>query len=90
MSTAVVIYTLLSYKATVSTAVTYTSLCKLNSGYHNSHVFSNIFQTKHISTVKFSVSYEKNMSFLLISKSQKLGKNFLKKIRAGFEYYNAK
>ena len=36
-----------------------------------SHVFTNIFQTKHISAVKFLVGCKKNMTFLLISKSKK-------------------
>ena len=33
------------------------------------HVFINIFQTEHFIAVKFSMGYEKNMSFLVIAKS---------------------
>ena len=33
---------------------------------------TNIFQTEHISTVKFPMDYKKNMSFILMSKSQKV------------------
>ena len=38
------------------------------------HVFINVFQTEHISVVKFNMGYEKNMSFLAIPKSPKLRK----------------
>ncbi len=37
-----------------------------------SHIFINIFQTVHISAVKFDSGNEKNISFLLIPKSQKV------------------
>ena len=37
----------------------------------SSHIFINIFQTVHFSAVKFTSGNEKNMSFLLIPKSQK-------------------
>ncbi len=37
-----------------------------------SHIFVNIFQTVHFSAVKFTRGNEKNMSFLLISKSPKV------------------
>ncbi len=39
-----------------------------------SHIFINIFQTVHFSAVKFARGNEKNMSFLLISKSESLKK----------------
>ena len=38
------------------------------------HVFINIFQTKHFSAVKFTMGYKKNMSFLVVTKSSKIGK----------------
>ena len=38
------------------------------------HFFVNFFQTKHFSAVKFYMGYEKNMSFLVIPKSPKVGK----------------
>ncbi len=37
-----------------------------------SHIFINIFQTVHFSAVKFTRGNEKNMNFLLISKSPKV------------------
>ncbi len=37
-----------------------------------SHILINIFQTVHISSVKFTRGNEKNMSFLLIPKSPKV------------------
>ena len=43
------------------------------------HVFVNIFQTEHFSAVKFAMGYEKNMSFLLIPKSQEVGKKVKRK-----------
>ena len=47
-----------------------------------SHIFINIFQTKHLSAVKFAVGYEKNMSFLEIAKSSKVW-NKVEKIGLG-------
>ena len=38
------------------------------------HVFINIFQMEHFSAVKFTMGYEKNMSFLVIPKSPKVSK----------------
>ena len=38
------------------------------------HIFINIFQTQHFSAMKFNMGYEKNMSFLVIPKSPKVGK----------------
>ncbi len=38
-----------------------------------SHIFMNIFQTAYFSAVKFTRGNEKNMSFLLIPKSPKVG-----------------
>ena len=35
------------------------------------HVFTNIYQMQHLSTVKFDMGKEKNMSFLAIPKSPK-------------------
>ena len=49
------------------------------------HVFINIFQTEHLIhcvAVKFSVGYEKNMSFLVIAKSPKVWKKVEKIGRA--------
>ena len=42
------------------------------------HVFINMFQMEHISAVKFDTSYEKNMSFLVIPKSPKVGRKIEK------------
>ena len=36
------------------------------------YILTDISQTKHTSAVKFRISYEKNKSFLLIPKSQKV------------------
>ena len=41
------------------------------------HVFINIFQMEHFLAVKFTMGYEKNMSFLVIEKSPKV----LKKLK---------
>ena len=38
------------------------------------HVFISIFQTEHISAIKFDMGYEKNTSFLEIPKSTKVWK----------------
>ena len=38
----------------------------------------NIFQTEHISAVKFDMRYEKNMTFLVIPKSSKVWKKLKK------------
>ena len=46
------------------------------------HIFLNIFQTEHFSSVKFAMGYEKNMSFPVIPKSPKVWKK-VKKIRLG-------
>ena len=43
------------------------------------HVFINIFQTEHFLAVKFSVGYDKNMSFLVITESPKVWKKKLKR-----------
>ena len=59
------------YEAILYIAVAYILLCKLNFGYHNRHVFINIFQTEHFSAFKFAMVYEKNMSFLVIAKLPK-------------------
>ncbi len=48
--------------------------CKIN--YTCSHIWSNIFQTVHFSTVKFTRGNEINMSFLLISRSQEVWNEF--------------
>ena len=45
------------------------------------HVY--IFQTEHFSAVKFAMGYEKNMSFLVISKSAKVWKKQVEKIGLG-------
>ena len=37
------------------------------------HFFTNISQMDHFSAVKFYMGYEKNMSFLVIPKSPKVG-----------------
>ena len=43
------------------------------------HVFINIFQTKHFLAANFFTGYEKNMSFLVISKKvEKIGLGFFK------------
>ena len=38
------------------------------------HFFTNISQMDHFSAVKFYMGYEKNMSFIVIAKSPKVGK----------------
>ena len=57
------------YESILSTAVAYILLCKLIKVNIISHFFTNIFQKKYISAVKFHMDFEKNMSFHLISKS---------------------
>ena len=42
---------------------------------HFYHIFSYIFKNKHVGAVKFHMDNEKNMRNLLVSKSQKVGKN---------------
>ena len=42
------------------------------------HVFINIFQVEQFSAVKFDKGYEKNISFLVMPKSQKVWKQFEK------------
>ena len=44
------------------------------------HIFINIFQRIHFSTVKFTIGNGKNMSFLLLPKSQKVWKKNLKQL----------
>ncbi len=52
-----------------------------------SHIFTNIFQMVYFSAVKFTRGNEKNMSFLLIPKSQKVWKKS-EAIRPGtFKYW---
>ena len=38
------------------------------------HVFTDFFQTKHFLAVKLYMGYEQNISFLVIPKSPKVGK----------------
>ena len=47
------------------------------------HIFINIFQTECFSAVRFAMSHEKNMSFLVIPKSPKVWKKN-EKIGLGF------
>ena len=47
------------------------------------HVFINTFQTEYFLTVKFSMGYEKNMTFLVTAKSPKVSKK-VEKIGLGF------
>ena len=42
------------------------------------HIFINIFQTENFLAVKFSMGYEKSMSFLVIAKSPKVWKKKVK------------
>ena len=49
------------------------------------HFFIYIFQMEHFSAAKFYLGYEKNMGFLVISKSLKVGKNW--KDRTGLLWY---
>ena len=42
------------------------------------HIFINIFQMEQFSAVKFAMSYEKNMSFLVIAKSPEVWKEVYK------------
>ena len=60
------------YEATLYIAVAYILLCKLDYGYHDQTRFINIFLTEHFLDVKFPMGYEKNMSFLVITKSPKV------------------
>ncbi len=52
-----------------------------------SHIFRYIFQTVHFSAVTFTRGNEKNMSFLLISKSPKVWKNLKQSDRAPLMCY---
>ena len=48
------------------------------------HVFINIFQTEHFSSVKFAMGYEKNiMSFLVIAKCLNFEEKKVEKIGLG-------
>ena len=51
----------------------YILLCKLSYGYHNQAHFIYIFKMESFSAVKFSMSYEKNVGFLVIPKLPKFG-----------------
>ena len=53
-----------------------------------SHIFTNIFQMKHISAVKFLMSHGKNTSFLSISKSHKSLKKKKKKKKKALKNKN--
>ena len=53
-------------------AVSYILLCKLIMVTITRNIFINIFQMECFSAVKFAMVYEKNMSFLVISKSPKV------------------
>ena len=61
------------YEAILSAVGAFILVFKLNYDSHNSLIFIKIVQRKHIPAVKFLIGYEKNMRFLLISKSQKFG-----------------
>ena len=50
--------TIWTYKAILSTAVAHTLLCKLDMVTIVNHIFTNIFQMTHISTLKFTEDYE--------------------------------
>ena len=51
----------------------------LSKGFIEPHCsFNNIFQMENFSAVKFNMGYEKNMSFLVIPKSQEVWKKKLK------------
>ena len=53
------------------------------------HVFINIFQTEHVSSVKFAMDYEKNVSFFVIGKSPKVWKKSWKDRMGSFKlHYN--
>ena len=62
------------------------------------HAFIYIFQTKHFLAVKFSMGYEKNVSFLVIAKSPKVWKKKKKKQKktvekigpSSFKYSNSR
>ena len=57
------------YEVILYIAVAHILLCKLNNMVTiTRHVFNNIFQTKHLSAVKFVMGYGENMSFLVIPK----------------------
>ena len=48
------------------------------------HIFIHIFQMEHSSSVKFDISYEKNMNFLVVPNLQKL----VKKLKIGLGSFN--
>ena len=57
------------YESIMYIAVAYTLLCKLTYSDHNQRLSINIFQMEQLSTVKFTMGYRQNMSFLVILKS---------------------
>ena len=59
------------YEAILHTAVAYICVSLIMVTITR-QVFIDIFQTEHFLTVKFSMGYEKNMSFLVIAKSPKV------------------
>ena len=77
-------------------AVAYILLCKLNylmiMVTITRHIFSDFFQTKHFSAVKFYMGYEKNMSFHVIPKSPKVWKKVEKiglgSFKGGCSYFH--
>ena len=66
------------YEAILYIAVAYPYCVRLIMVTITRNVFTNIFQTEHFSAVKFAMGYEKNMSFLVIPKSPKVGKKLKK------------
>ena len=62
------------YKAILYIAVAYYLICvtSLIMVTIKLHILINIFQVEHFLDVKFSMGYEKNMSFLVIAKSPKV------------------
>ena len=62
---------ILIYQANLYIAVVYILLCiSIIMVTITRHIFINIFRREHFSAVKLAKSYEKNMSYLTISKSQ--------------------
>ena len=72
------------YEAILYIQVAFILLCKLNYKVTiTRHVFINIIQTEHFSAVKFTMGYEKNVSFLVIAKSSKVWEKKVERIGLG-------
>ena len=73
------------YKSILYNAVAYILLCKLNYGYHNQHIFINIFQTEHFSAVKFAMGRARHFMhlFAFFAKLLKFSRKYEKCLVSG-------